>query len=88
MHDRTSIYSIPDAMRQAGLDREILSILSLHDRVEPARDVGEGLVGLRFYRPHRHQQSARERDGHGGDPGGQRVLAKAFEDDVEKIHGP
>jgi len=38
MHDRTSIYSIPDAMRQAGLDREILSILSLHDRVEPARE--------------------------------------------------
>jgi len=38
MHDRTSIYSIPDAMRQAGLDREILSILSLHDRVDPARE--------------------------------------------------
>ncbi len=38
MHDRTSIYSIPDAMRQAGLDREILSILSLHDRVDPVRE--------------------------------------------------
>jgi CTP synthase len=33
MHDRASIYSIPDAMREAALDREILSILRLHDRV-------------------------------------------------------
>ena len=33
MHDRESIYVIPDAMRAAGLDREILSILGLHDRV-------------------------------------------------------
>lgn len=33
MHDRESIYTIPDAMRSAGLDREILSMLGLHDRV-------------------------------------------------------
>jgi CTP synthase len=33
MHDRASIYTIPDAMRAAGLDREILSLLNLHDRV-------------------------------------------------------
>ncbi|MBX3356014.1 MAG: CTP synthase [Phycisphaeraceae bacterium] len=33
MHDRESIYVIPDAMRAGGLDREILSILGLHDRV-------------------------------------------------------
>jgi len=33
MHDRESIYTIPDAMRSAGLDREILSYLGLHDRV-------------------------------------------------------
>lgn len=33
MHDRKSIYSIPEAMREAGLDREILTMLSLHDRV-------------------------------------------------------
>lgn len=33
MHDRESIYVIPDAMRAAGLDREILSILGLHERV-------------------------------------------------------
>ncbi len=34
MHDRDSIYVIPDAMRSEGLDREILSILELHDRVD------------------------------------------------------
>ncbi len=39
MHDRPSIYTIPDEMRAEGLDREILSILSLHDRVDaPAED--------------------------------------------------
>jgi CTP synthase len=34
MHDRASIYTIPDAMRAAGLDREIMSLLSIHDRVD------------------------------------------------------
>lgn len=34
MHDRDSIYKIPDEMRNEGLDREILSILNLHDRVD------------------------------------------------------
>ena len=38
MHDRESIYVIPDAMRTAGLDREILSILNLHDRVDVTRE--------------------------------------------------
>lgn len=32
MHDRESIYTIPDEMRQEGLDREIMSMLNLHDR--------------------------------------------------------
>ena len=36
MHDRKSIYEIPEAMRTEGLDREILSILNLHDRVDMA----------------------------------------------------
>ena len=30
MHDRESIYVIPDALRAEGLDREVLSILDLH----------------------------------------------------------
>jgi CTP synthase len=34
MHDRKSIYTIPDEMRQDGLDREVLSILNIHDRVD------------------------------------------------------
>ncbi|MEX0775350.1 MAG: CTP synthase [Phycisphaeraceae bacterium] len=38
MHDRTSIYTIPDAMRQAGLDREILTMLDLHHRVDQDRE--------------------------------------------------
>jgi CTP synthase len=38
MHDRESIYTIPEAMRAEGLDREILSILSMHDAVVPANE--------------------------------------------------
>jgi CTP synthase len=38
MHDRESIYTIPEEMRQEGLDREILSILGLHDRVDVAHE--------------------------------------------------
>lgn len=34
MHDRASIYTIPDAMRSEGLDRQILSMLKLHNRVD------------------------------------------------------
>ena len=34
MHDRQSIYTIPDDLRADGLDREILSVLGLHDRVD------------------------------------------------------
>lgn len=34
MHDRDSIYTIPDEMRAEGLDREILGILGIHDRVD------------------------------------------------------
>jgi CTP synthase len=32
MHDRASIYTIPEELRQDGLDREVLSLLHLHDR--------------------------------------------------------
>ncbi len=33
MHDRDSIYFIPDAIREGGLDNEVLTILDIHDRV-------------------------------------------------------
>ena len=38
MHDRDSIYTIPEQMHQEGLDLEILSILDLHNRVRPAHE--------------------------------------------------
>jgi CTP synthase len=38
MHDRKSIYSIPEDMRAEGLDREILSILNAHDRVDTVKE--------------------------------------------------
>src|SRR6185295_3161478 len=34
MHDVESIYMIPDSLREAGLDREVLTLLKLHDRVD------------------------------------------------------
>lgn len=38
MHDRASVYVIPEAMRHEGIDREILSVLRLHDRVDLAHE--------------------------------------------------
>lgn len=38
MHDRQSIYTIPDAMRAEGLDREVLSLLNLHGRSDLAHE--------------------------------------------------
>ncbi|MBK7405294.1 MAG: CTP synthase (glutamine hydrolyzing) [Phycisphaerales bacterium] len=47
MHDRSSIYTIPDEMRLEGLDREILSLLGLHDRVDvAAEDRGRARWGV------------------------------------------
>src|SRR5438128_6073762 len=34
MHDVESIYMIPDTLREAGMDREVLTLLDLHDRVD------------------------------------------------------
>ena len=34
MHDMDSIYQIPDALRDAGIDREVLTLLDLHERVD------------------------------------------------------
>lgn len=38
MHDLESIYLVPDALRENGIDREVLTILDLHDRVDQARE--------------------------------------------------
>src|SRR2546423_2371933 len=34
MHDVESIYLIPEALHDAGMDREVLSLLDIHDRVD------------------------------------------------------
>src|SRR6201986_3234157 len=34
MHDVESIYTIPESLREAGIDREVLTMLDLHDRVD------------------------------------------------------
>jgi CTP synthase len=34
MHDVESIYMIPEALREAGIDREVLTLLDIHDRVD------------------------------------------------------
>ena len=33
MHDVDSIYQVPEMLREAGMDREVLTLLQLHDRV-------------------------------------------------------
>lgn len=38
MHDRDSIYTIPEAMRAQGLDREILTILNCHSHVNTVHE--------------------------------------------------
>ena len=38
MHDLESIYLVPDALRENGIDREVLTILDLHDRVDQGRE--------------------------------------------------
>src|SRR5499427_6097617 len=38
MHDVSSIYLIPEAMREAGIDREVLTMLDLHDRVNQKQE--------------------------------------------------
>jgi CTP synthase len=38
MHDRPSIHLIPESMREAGLDREILTMLDLHERVDQGHE--------------------------------------------------
>jgi CTP synthase len=38
MHDVESIYTIPDALRASGIDREVLTLLTLHDRVDQLRE--------------------------------------------------
>lgn len=58
MHDRSSVYTIPEEMRQEGLDREILSLLTLHDRADASKEDKAREQWLGFVRrlsaPRRH----------------------------------
>src|SRR5688572_21863505 len=38
MHDLESIYLVPEALREASIDREVLTILDLHDRVDQRKE--------------------------------------------------
>ena len=38
MHDVESIYTIPEALRTQGIDREVLTLLGLHDRVDQSQE--------------------------------------------------
>jgi CTP synthase len=38
MHDVESIYTIPEALRAAGIDREVLTLLNLHERVDQGKE--------------------------------------------------
>src|SRR6185369_3067933 len=38
MHDVESIYLIPEALREVGIDREVLSLLDLHGRVDQRKE--------------------------------------------------
>jgi CTP synthase len=38
MHDVESIYLIPEALRSAGMDREVLTLLNIHDRVDQRQE--------------------------------------------------
>ena len=51
MHDVSSIYMIPEAMREAGIDREVLTMLDLHDRVNQ-RTEDQNLKKWRWFTDH------------------------------------
>jgi CTP synthase len=38
MHDVDSIYTIPETLREAGIDREVLTLLDIHDRVDQRKE--------------------------------------------------
>jgi CTP synthase len=38
MHDVESIYLIPEALREQGMDREVLTLLDIHDRVDQRKE--------------------------------------------------
>ncbi|CAG0950270.1 CTP synthase [Phycisphaerales bacterium] len=50
LHDRESIYTIPEELRHDRLDREILSILDMHDKVDNSAEDGNREKWMGFVR--------------------------------------
>lgn len=48
MHDRKSIYTIPTAMRDEGVDRQVLTLLGMHDQVDQIKEDKARERWLRF----------------------------------------
>src|SRR5947209_5577094 len=48
MHDLESIYLVPEALREASIDREVLTILNLHERVDQ-RHEDQGRTKWRWF---------------------------------------
>src|SRR5207248_8596677 len=48
MHDGESIYLIPESIREAGIDREVLTLLDLHERVDQRTEDRSRLKWLAF----------------------------------------
>src|SRR5438067_2923965 len=48
MHDVDSIYLIPESIREAGIDREVLTLLDLHERVDQRHEDRSRLKWLAF----------------------------------------
>jgi CTP synthase len=50
MHDLESIYLVPEALRDSGIDREVLTLLELHDRVDQRQEDQQRTKWLNFVR--------------------------------------
>lgn len=48
MHDVESVYQIPDHLRASGIDREVLTLLDLHDRVDQRNEDQARMDWTRF----------------------------------------
>ncbi|MFT3788912.1 MAG: CTP synthase [Tepidisphaeraceae bacterium] len=50
MHDLESIYLVPESLRETGIDREVLTLLDLHDRVDQRSEDVQRTKWLNFVR--------------------------------------
>ncbi len=50
MHDLESIYLVPESLRETGIDREVLTLLDIHDRVDQRNEDSQRTKWLNFVR--------------------------------------